>query len=457
VAFRSSPVGTEARGLFTIAIPLALSNVGNQLIGVVDTAVVGRLGEVPLGAVGLGSILFFVVAVLGLGLMLGLDPLITQAVGAGERTEARRLFFQGLAIATVVALPLALLLVGVVALLPTLGIEAGAASATADYVHARVISIWPFLMLIGGRSFLSAHDVTRPMVVGVVVANVVNLPVSWALVFGDAGLTPFGLPEMGVPALGVAGAGWTSAICTTLQMAIVLSAVSALGEGGAPRPRFRPDPDTVRRALRLGAPIAGALLAEVGLFSLTGIGAGILGNRSLAAHNVALTLASVTFQVPLAINTAATVRVGRAIGEGDADKTRRAGFVALGVGGGFMAVNALVFLAIPSLLARIITDDPDVVVAAVPLILVAAAFQLVDGLQAVGAGALRGAGDTRFALVANIVGHYALGVPIAALLAWPAGWGVEGLWWGLCAGLSAVAVALVARFDRISRKAIARA
>jgi MATE family multidrug resistance protein len=453
----ASPIRTEARGLFAIAVPLALSNLGNQLIGVVDTAVVGRLGEIPLGAVGLGSGLYFAVAVVGLGLMLGLDPLITQAVGAGERPEARRLFFQGLFIATVVALPLALAIVGVVAILPALGIDPEAASETADYVHARLPSLWPFFMLVGGRSYLSAHDVTRPMVIGVVVANVVNLPVSWALVFGDAGLTPYGLPAMGVPALGVAGAGWTSTVCTVLQMAIVLSAVRVLGKGDEGHPRFRPDPLIIRRALALGAPIAGALLAEVGLFTLTGLGAGILGNRSLAAHNVALTLAATTFQVPLAVNAAATVRVGRAIGEGDADKTRRAGFVALGVGGGFMAMNALFFVAVPSVLARLITDDPDVIAAAVPLILVAAAFQLVDGLQSVGAGALRGAGDTRFAMIANIIGHYALGVPIAAVLAWPAGWGVEGLWWGLCAGLSAVAVALVARFDRISRKAIARA
>ena len=122
-----------------------------------------------------------------------------------------------------------------------------------------------------------------------------------------------------------------------------------------------------------------------------------------------------------------------------------------------MALNALFFVLFPAALARIITDDVDVIAATIPLIIVAAAFQLVDGLQAVGAGTLRGAGDTRFAMVANVIGHYAIGVPVAVLLAWTAGWGVEGLWWGLCAGLSVVAVALVARFDRISRKAIGRA
>jgi MATE family multidrug resistance protein len=453
----TSPLRTEARGLLAIAFPLALSNLGNQLLGVVDTAVVGRLGEVPLGAVGLGGGLYFVVAVLGLGLMLGLDPLITQAIGAGERAKARGLYHQGLVIAAVVAVPLALIILGIVALLPTFGIDPAAAAETSAYVNARLPSLWFFLMLVGGRSFLSAHDITRPMVIGVIVANIINLPVSWALVFGDAGLTPYGLPALGVPALGVAGAGWTSTVCTIIQMIIVLSAVRALDSGEVRSVSFRLDRETIRHAVKLGAPIAGALLAEIGLFTLAGIAAGNLGNRPLAAHNVALTLAATTFQVPLAVNAAATVRVGRAIGEGDAEKTRRAGFVALGIGGGFMALNGVLFVAVPGALARLITDDVDVIAMAVPLLVVAAAFQLVDGLQAVGAGALRGAGDTRFALVANVIGHYALGVPIAVGLTWGLGWGVEGLWWGLCAGLSAVAVALVARFDRISRKAIARA
>ncbi|RLB51772.1 MAG: MATE family efflux transporter [Deltaproteobacteria bacterium] len=457
----SSPVRIEMRELLRIAFPLALSNVGNQLLGLVDTAVVGRLGEVPLGAVGLGGGLYFVVAVIGLGLMLGLDPLITQALGADDRRQARHLFVQGLSIAVAVTLPLLLLMYGAVALLPLFGIDAETARETGDYVNARLPSLLPFLLLIGGRSYLSANSITRPMVVAVIVANVINLPMSWALVFGDAGLTPYGLPALGVPALGVAGAGWTSTVCTVVQMAIVLYAARAVGREVEDEPgtswSLRPDPAAIRRALALGTPIALTLLAEVGIFTLVGILAGVLGSRPLAAHNVALALAATTFQVALAINAAATVRVGRSVGEGDQAKARRAGFVALGVSATFMSLNGLLFVAFPEGYARLITDDPNVIAVAAPLMVVAAAFQLVDGLQVVSAGALRGAGDTRFALVANLAGHYAVGVPIALYLTWPAEMGVTGLWWGLCAGLSCVAVALVARFDRISRREIARA
>lgn len=462
----SSPLRIEGRELLRIAFPLALSNVGNQLLGLVDTAVVGRLGEIPLGAVGLGGGLYFVVAVIGLGLMLGLDPLITQALGADDRPGARNLFVQGLIIAAAVTLPLALIMYASVALLPLFGIDPETAGETNDYLNARLPSLLPFLLMVGGRSYLSANGVTRPMVIAVVLANLINLPVSWALVFGDAGLTPYGVPALGIPALGVAGAGWTSTVCTLLQMAIVLYAARAVGReipepAGAraePAPwSLRPDAEAIRRAVVIGTPIALTLLAEVGIFTLVGVLAGVLGNRPLAAHNVALALAATTFQVPLAINAAATVRVGRAVGEGDQQKTRRAGFIALGAGGAFMAFNGLFFVAFPEGYARLITDDPDVIAATAPLMVVAAAFQLVDGLQVVGAGALRGAGDTRFALGANLAGHYLVGVPVALYLTWPAQMGVTGLWWGLCAGLSCVAVALVARFDRISRTAIARA
>jgi MATE family multidrug resistance protein len=445
----------ETRALLTLAIPLALSNIGNQLLGAVDTAVVGRLGEVALGAVGLGNGIYFTVVVVGLGLMLGIDPLVSQALGANEAGRARGVLVQGAWIALVVSVPLALLMAVALAVLEPLGIAEATSRETAAYVWARMPGLLPFLVMVGARTYLAARAVTWPMVVGMIVANVVNLPVSWALVFGDQGLVDFGLPALGVPALGVAGAGWTSTVCTVIQCAIVLYAVRAIDRVQVPVPR-RFDRAVFVRALALGAPIGGALLAEVGIFALTAFFAGLLGSRPLAAHNVAITLASTAFQVPLALGAATSVRVGRAVGRGDAPGARRAGIIGMLSGAAFMGASGLLFLVAPALLSRVITDDADVVAAAVPLVLVAAAFQLVDGVQAVGAGALRGAGDTRFALVANVVGHYAIGLPFALVLTFPLELGARGLWWGLCAGLSVVAVALVARFRRISRQQVAR-
>jgi multidrug resistance protein, MATE family len=183
---------------------------------------------------------------------------------------------------------------------------------------------------------------------------------------------------------------------------------------------------------------------------------GNIGTRALAAHQVAITLASATFMIPVGIGAAASVRVGRAVGRADPPGTRLAGLVAIGTGCAFMVLAALAFLLAPRAIAGIITSELGVIDAVVPLLFVAAVFQLSDGVQAVAAGALRGAGDTRFALIANLCGHYLIGLPIGTLLAFRLGLGASGLWWGLSAGLTAVAIALTLRFVRLSSRPIQR-
>ena len=449
-------VTTEIRSLVRLATPMALAHVGNQLLGVVDAAVVGRLGEVPLGAVGLGTMVFFAITVLGLGLMLGLDPLVAQAVGASEPLRARSLFWQGLWMALGLTVPLGLLIAAAAMALGVIGLEPATASDATAYVLSRLPGLPFFLVVMGSRSYLQGHGITVPHMLGVILANVINLPLSWLLVFGDAGVVPLGLPALGIPALGAAGAGLTSSVCTAVQCAVVLLAVR-FHETPAGPVRRRFDRTMIRQALGLGFPVSMSLLAEVGVFALVGLLMGYLGSRALAAHYVALNLISMTFQVPLAIGAATAVRVGQAVGRADPRGTRLAGLVSLGVGGGFMVLSSLIFVAFPSSVASIITDKPAVIAAAAPLILIAAAFQIADGIQVVGAGALRGAGDTRFAMVANVVGHYLIGLPVGLGLAWGLGWGAPGLWWALSTGLTTVAVALLWRFLRISARPIARA
>lgn len=439
-----------------LTAPLALTNLGTLLLGIVDTAVVGRLGETALAAVGLGSSVFFTVSVVGWGWMLALDPLIAQAIGAREGGRAQHVFFQGLWVALFGAVPVSVAIFGAGALLETMGIEPAIAEQTRGYLHARLPAVLPWLALAASRAFLQAHTVTRPLVVGVVVANVVNFPLTWLLVFGDAGLLELGLPGLGVAQLGTAGAGLASAVSTLVQLAIALAAVRAAWDRGSEQSR-RPEPTIIRDVLRLGTPIGLTLLAEVGSFALVSVLMGNLGQRALASHNVAISLVSSTFQIALALGAAASVRVGHAIGRADAEGTRRAGLTAIASGGLGMLLSAGAFVAIPRPLARILTDEPGVIEAAVPLLAVAAAFQLSDGVQAVAAGVLRGAGDTQVPLYANLAGHYAIGIPIGASLAWGAGWGAVGLWWGLSAGLTAVAILLTARFWLLSRRAIRRA
>ena len=459
IAFADGPaVGLrgEVRALLKLSGPILITQLGTMLLGLVDTAVVGRLGEVPLGAVGLGNSVFFTVSVLGFGWMLALDPLIAQAVGAGESTRARELVWQGAWIGMAGAIPLALLIVVLAENIALFGVADVTAQETVPYLYARLAGLAPFFVLAACRAFLQAHELTRPLVIGVIVANVVNLPLSYLLVFGDAGLAPLGLPPLGVPAYGAEGAGWASAVATVLQLLVALAALRTVW-GTDVRAFHRPERATILRVLRLGTPIGLALGAEVGSFAVVTVLCANLGTRALGGHNVALTLISTTFQIAIAFGAAGAVRVGHAIGRGDAGATRRAGLTAIGAGAAAMIGSALAFLLFPRLLARILTDDEGVIDAAVPLLAIAAAFQLFDGVQAVAAGTLRGAGDTRWPLVANLLGHYAIAVPLGAVLAFGLGWGAVGLWWGLSAGLTVVAIALSARFFTISKRLIARA
>ena len=443
----SPTLAEELSALVRLAFPLALANLGQTLIGAVDTAVVGRLGEVELGATGLGNTVFFTIAVLGLGVMLGLDPLVSQAFGAGEPARARRTLWQGVWLSAIIGLPLTALVVGLGALLESFGIPAASAEHTRAYIAARVPSLIPFLWFIAARSYLQGASLARPMVIAVVLANVVNLPLSWVLVFGDASL--------GIPALGVAGAAWASTVCTVIQLAVLALAVRSV-DAPEGREHRKPDRALLLKALALGIPIGLQMFAEFGVFGVVNLLMGNIGTRELASHQVAITLASATFMVPVGIGAAASVRVGRAVGRQDAPGTRLAGVLSIAVGGAFMTAAALMFLFAPRLLAGIITSERAVIDAVVPLLFVAAVFQLSDGIQAVAAGALRGAGDTRFTLLANLAGHYLIGLPLGALLAFSLGIGATGLWWGLSAGLTCVAIGLTVRFLRLSKRPIAR-
>lgn len=441
----SNPVRAELSALARLAAPLLLTGLGHMLLGLVDTAIVGRLGEGPLGAVGLGNNLFFAVSVLGWGWMLALDPLIAQAAGAGEAEEARSVLWQGLWVAALGTLPLTALVLALVFEIERFGVPAETARDFGPYLAARGWGLLPFMLLAAFRSFLQGHEITRPLLVSVVVANVINAPLTWVLVFGAGG----------VAGLGAEGAGWASTVATIVQ-AVVLGAAVRLrwGDHRGFRP---PEPGAVKKILRLGTPIGFQLVAEVGSFAIVGVLMSTLGTRALGAHQVALMLISTTFQVALALGAATATRVGHAIGRGSAEATRRSGLTGIAAGGAAMLFGAVFFLLTPDLLSRILTDDPRVIAAAAPLLAVAAAFQISDGVQAVAAGALRGAGDTRWPLVSNVVGHYLVGVPLGALLAFALGWGAVGLWWGLSAGLTAVAVALTVRFWVLSRGAVARA
>jgi MATE family multidrug resistance protein len=451
----SPTVRTELSALTRLALPLAAAQAGQALMGVVDTAVVGRAGAAQIAGVGLGNALFFSLAVLGMGVMMGLDPLIAQAFGAGDPARARRLAWQGVFLALHVSAWLAVPTLLLPWLLQPLGVAPEVASEASRFILWRLPGL-PFLLLyVGGRAYLQPAGLTRPMVVATVVANLVNVPLDLLLVFGGAALPGWAGPLRAVPAMGGAGAAISNSLCLVLQCAILAAAILRVPAPPLSAAARRQDRAELLRAARVGLPTGLHMLAEVGFFSLAGFLAARLGAVAMASHQLALSVASLTFTVALGIGNAGSVRVGLFVGARDRLAARRAGLTAFGAAAAFMALCGLAFLAFPGAIARIMTDDPAVAAAATPLFRVAALFQIADGVQACGAGVLRGAGETRFTFLANLLGHWVLGLPAILLLAFGAGLGVLGLWWGFVLSLFAVAAAVLWRFLRISSREIA--
>lgn len=434
----------ELRELFRLALPLAAAQAGTQLMGLVDVAVLGRLGAKELAGSGLANAVFFAFSVMGMGMVYGIDPLISQALGAGDRVRARRVMWQGVWLALIVAAVLTVILLGGAAALPYIGSESELVAPARTYLLIRVAGLVPFLLFFVVRAYLQAHGNTRPLLVSMIVANVFNVAADIAFVFGIPGW---------IPAMGVAGAALATVLCTIVQLAIVGMAVRAMKVPEHFDHRY--SRDEVWLATKVGLPVALQMGAEVGIFALVALLASRLGTLHLAAHQLVIGLASFTFTVAMGVAAAGSVRVGLGVGARDALATRFAGHVSFIAGGLVMGVSALAFALFPRPLSRLITNQENVITVAIPLMLVAAVFQLSDGIQAVGAGVLRGAGDTKYAFYANIVGHWCIGLPVALWLGFRMRMGIVGLWWGLCAGLTVVAVLLFLRFERLSRTEIA--
>lgn len=445
----------ELSQLFRLAAPLAAAQAGTQLMGLVDVAVLGRYGARELAGAGLANALFFAVSVFGMGIVMGVDPLISQALGAGDRARARRVMWQGVWLALVVAGLLTVVLLGAAFAIPRIGTSSEMVEPARIYLLIRTTGLVPFLLFYVARAYLQAEHLTRPLLVSMIAANVFNLAADIVLVFGGGVLPEWTGPLRAIPSLGVAGAAIATVSCSILQLAIVGIAIRAVDVGIDVDHRW--ETAEVARAARVGLPLGFQMGAEVGIFALVGLLAARLGTMHMAAHQLVLGLASFTFTVAVGVAAAGSVRVGRAIGARDSAGTLTAGRMAFVGGVIVMGISAIAFALFPEGIARLVTDQPNVIAAAMPLMLVAAVFQLSDGIQAVGAGVLRGAADTKYAFIANLIGHWAVGLPVALWLGFRMGLGIVGLWWGLCAGLTVVAVLLLVRFERLAAGEIAPA
>lgn len=446
----------ETRELLRLAVPLVAAFVGTNLMSFVDIALVGRLGPSAIAGVGIGSGIFFTLTILALGSALGADPLISQAIGAGERGGARRVYWQALRVAGLVSLPVIVLILLAPSLMAPLGVEPEVVRHTRAYLWGRAWNAVPLALFAAARSYLQAVGAARVLVVQVIVANVTNFVAVALLVYGDQALAWIGWAPLGLPALGPFGAGLGSSITATASLLVLFAAVTRVDVPPDPARRAL-DAALMRRIFAMGIPIGLQLFVEISAFSGASMMSGTISTMAAAGNQVALTLASLTFMVPLGVGTATGVRVGHAVGRADAAGARRAGLLGVAAGVAFMMVAATAFITVPEALAHILTNSPEVVAAAVPLIHIAAVFQLFDGLQVVGAGALRGLGETRASLWSNLIGHFGIGVPLAMVLAFVAKLGAPGLWWGLTAGLTTVGVINFWVFLKLSGRPIARA
>ena len=420
--------------MFRLALPVVIAEMGWMTMGMADTLMVGRISPEAIGAVGLGSSIFMGICIFAMGLLLGLDTLVAQAFGANNIDECHRWLVHGIVLAIVLSLPVTALLLWIASALEGWGIDPAVSVLARPYVAIVAWSVPPLLLYAAFRRYLQGMGVVRPVTIALVGANVVNVIVNWILIYG----------KLGAPAMGVAGSAWAT-VLARVSMAAFLCAVILYRERQMSSSVFaslKLEAAWFGRLLRLGGPAASQVTLEVGAFAAATAFAGRLAPVALAAHQIAMNYAALSFMVPLGISAAGAVRVGHAVGRRDAEGAARAGWTALLFGVLFMSSAASLFLLIPRPLLRAFTSDHGVLDVGVSLLFIAAVFQLFDGVQGVATGALRGLGDTRTPMLWNLAGHWFIGLPLGYTLCFTLGMGVIGLWWGLSIGLIICGVAL---------------
>ena len=429
----------EARAQTRLALPIVLVQVGLMMLNVVDVAMVGRVAgdaATQLAAVAIGGLYVWLFMGASMGILTALDPLVSQAAGAGDHEAIARSVQRGLRLALVLSAPIGLLVLFVEPVLRWWGQSEAVVPLAATFARWQVWSVPAFLGFVVLRQSLQALHRVRPIVYAIVIGNLVNALLDWVLIHG----------HLGFPALGSEGC----AIATSLSRWLMLGLLVA---GGWPvlvrylRPLRREAArwPSLLRQTRLGLPIGVQYLLEMGAFAYVTITMGSIGAAEVAGHQITLNLASLSFMVPLGISAAAAVRVGHAVGRRDHAGVRRATGVAIVAGGATMAVFALVFALAPRLLGSAYTSEPDVIAIVAMLLPVAAAFQVFDGIQIVCGGVLRGCGDLRVPMLIHLLGFWLLGIPLSLWLAFSAGLGPRGMWLGLAVALAFVAAVLLWR------------
>ena len=440
----SDGVGRDILRTLVLAGPLIVGQVTSFGMNFVDTVMAGRLGMVDLGAIAVGSAIWSAGFLFVLGVLLAVSATVSQLDGAGRRVQAGEFVRQALWLGVALGLGLLLMVRQAGPVMIWMDVDPAVAELTIGYLKAISWGGPALCAMMVLRFFSEGTGYTRPTMYVGLLGIACNIPLNYALMFGN----------FGFPALGAVGAGWATTIVFWLQLLVLAGWI-------AWRPRYSPfalyarfswpNAREIAALFKLGLPIGIMVFLEGGMFVGAALLVGTLGALPVAAHQVAMNWSGLMFMVPLGLAGAITVRVGNAIGRGEPVAARRAGLVGIGLAGSFGLLSGTVMLLFPQQIAGIYTNDPAVLALAASLLLFAAIFQFADCLQAAAAGALRGMKDTRVPMLYSVFAYWMVGISLGWYLTFRRDWGASGMWVGIIAGLCVAAVLLGIRYWRISR------
>lgn len=427
-----------------LAVPVIIGQLGHMMMGVVDSLMVASLGVIPLAASSLANSIFFLILVVGIGFSYAITPYVAMAYGKKEYSECGVVLRQGLLAGLGIAIVLTLVTFGVTGIIPGLKQSKEVLTETIPYMKTLGWSIIPVLIFQVYRQFSEGLFHMKPAMIIIISANILNALFNWIFIFG----------HWGFPAMGLRGAGY-STFGTRTAMAVMLAAYvlsSRKFKSFAPGLHYKKiDWQMMGKLVKLGLASAFQNFFEIGAFAGAAVLIGWFGPKELAAHQIALNMAAITFMFGLGISASASVRVGNAVGRRDFGYARRAGFISIFLSASVMGSFGIVFILLRKLLPQLYVTDVSVINIASSLLIIAALFQISDGIQVVSLGILRGMADTRFPTIITFVAYWVIGLPCGYLLGFVMNYKAQGVWVGLLLGLTVSALLLTVRFRKLTR------
>jgi len=431
--------------LLKIAFPLVLTQAGQMSVQLIDNAMVGRVGTAELAAASFANSIFVIIMVFGLGILLGLTPLISHSLGSGDEKIVAYHIKNGFILTLIAASILTLVTFSLTAFMPYMGQSEDVVRLAIPYFKTLAISLIPLLLFIFLKQTGEGFGNTILAMYATLIANLINIVLNYLLIYGK-----FGFPELGL--LGAGYATLISRVAAPIILFICFRKVSPINHFIAISQKIKASKEEVLRIFKLGLPIAGQLVLEVSAFAIGAIMMGWLGSVPLAAHQVAMGMASFTFMLANGVAQASTIRVSFQLGQKDYDSMEKVSFSAVHIVVVYMGICGVMFFTLRNILPMIFTTDPVVIKQAASLLMMAALFQLFDGLQVVSLGILRGFKDVNAPMLIAGISYLIIGLPISYVFAFVLGFGPEGIWFGFVSGLISAAILLSFRIQKKIRE-----